>query len=120
MGLAIVLSWKLYCKSCPSLVWSIGSNATVATSLLVAAWWSNHQQSEALAAMQPDCVVRFSFWHSLGIKGEEFQFDLHLMAFKDGQLFGWSYREMKLYVVPPDSAINNGTLAYCQQLRGNT
>jgi hypothetical protein len=63
-------------------------------------------QDAAIAKWSFDCVSKKSFVHSLNIGGEEFQFDLHTSAMKDGKSYGWSFKTLDFYEIP-QSVLSN-------------
>ena len=53
-----------------------------------------------------DDVVTNSFFESITEAPREFQRYLHSAALKDCIAFGWSYRTMSFYQIPPSAARN--------------
>lgn len=107
LAAAIVFSsWRRLVVQYKTLAWFVASSTFCGVTFAVAPYWSNYLQDRKLADFQPDCVERFSFWHSMQIAGEEIQFQYHLLAFKGGVPYGWSFSELDLYRIPPTVGVS--------------
>lgn len=84
------LSWKLLVANFAFLFFFVLS-AEVRTSQLMSA---------AVDAANADCFDSRFFSSSVAIAGEEFQFDVHAVYRKDGDVFIWSYRDTAFFRVP--------------------
>jgi hypothetical protein len=71
-----------------------------AVAFVAAAQTADRLQTNSITQLAPECVSRISFWESVQIAGEEFQFSAHVIAKKDGKPFGWSFKELKFYPIP--------------------
>ncbi len=75
-------------------------------SVVSIAIYVDHLRASRLAEFAPDALIDHSFFRSIRIAPREDQFDLHAAALKRCTPYGWSYRMMDLYEIPPDAAVN--------------
>jgi len=61
------------------------------------------RREAALRAFAPDRSFSHSIWRSFREAPREFQFYLHAGAVNDCTGYGWSYREMAFYEIPPSA-----------------
>ncbi|HEX7712152.1 MAG TPA: hypothetical protein VF418_14565 [Sphingomonadaceae bacterium] len=80
--------------------------AWITLSIAITALYADHVRRSKLSAFHPDALFQHSFLRSLREAPREFQFYLHAGALKNCVPYGWSYREMNLYRIPPSAAIN--------------
>lgn len=75
-------------------------------SLLTVGAYADHLRTKALDEFGADRLIQHSFSESVRNPHEEFHFFLHAAAMKDCVPYGWSYRTMSVYRLPPRAAIN--------------
>lgn len=68
--------------------------------------YSDQVRQDRLAAFGADESIEHSFFRSIREAPRELQFYLHSAALKDCVAYGWSYRSMSFYRIPPTAAIN--------------
>lgn len=68
--------------------------------------YSDHLRNRYIENFAADDVVTNSFFESITEAPREFQRYLHSAALKDCIAFGWSYRTMSFYQIPPSAAKN--------------
>ncbi len=98
--------WRRNVTHFRQLAWCMFAIAFFTTAYIAAALSANFFQTRTIAALAPDCFRRGSFWHSVQIAGEEFQFDTHVIARKYGVVYGWSFKELDFYPIPESVTIN--------------
>lgn len=99
-------------------VWAIGAAgvALLVAGVILGDGISRVAMCEAAAAQGFASFQRNGLMWSLANAPQEFQFDLHAKAEKDGQVLGWSYAGMGWYMVPDRAAPNvqSGTGFTCR------
>jgi hypothetical protein len=75
-------------------------------SLICVGAYADHLRSNALSEFDADRWKQQSFLRSVRLAPDEFQSNLHAAAMKDCVPYGWSYRGMGFYKIPPEAAVN--------------
>lgn len=106
----------------PSIAFKFSLSVALAmtTSTVVIGIYSDRIRHERIAAFGADERLEHSFFRSIREAPREFQFYLHSAVLKDCVAYGWSYRSMSFYRIPPSAAINvlpNSWLDRCPILR---
>ena len=78
------------------------------TGLWLAADITYRAQMDALATREFDCHERVSFLRSVALSDQFIKPEFHLLAFKDGEPFAWSYRRFELLSIAGDDEWKNG------------
>lgn len=78
----------------------------MATSTAAVGIYSDRVRQDRIAAFGADERIEHSFFRSIREAPREFQFYLHSAVLKDCVAYGWSYRSMSLYRIPPNVAMN--------------
>ncbi len=60
----------------------------------------SHLMDSAVRAAKAECFDSRSFISSVGIAGEDFQFDVHAVYRKGSEIFVWSYRDQSFFKIP--------------------
>ncbi|MBL4784736.1 MAG: hypothetical protein JKY49_04830 [Cohaesibacteraceae bacterium] len=63
-------------------------------------------RNQVIQDFQPDKIQLRSFYWSMTHAPVELQDQLHAMALKNCEPFGWSYRDMEFYAIPLNAAVN--------------
>ncbi len=86
--------------------WSLATVTFVIAFFLVGDLQTKRLQAAVLQERNFDCVSLKSFWHSAQIAREEFQDSLHTAARKNGKDYGWSFKTLDFYEIPPNVSQN--------------
>ncbi|MCI5074622.1 hypothetical protein [Oricola sp.] len=78
------------------------------TGLWLAADMTFRAQMDALAAREIDCHERVSFLRSVALSQQFIKPEFHLLAYKDGEPFAWSFRRFELLSLGGDDEWKNG------------
>jgi hypothetical protein len=81
---------------------------TMVLSVVSVGYFANNVRKEELSKFHPDEYVDHSFFESIRVAPREYQFYLHTAALKNCVLYGWSYRTLSFYKVPPDAHVDVG------------
>jgi hypothetical protein len=68
--------------------------------------YADWMRKEAIFAFKPDVAIQHSFFRSLREAPRGLQLYLHAAVLKDCVPYAWSYRQMGLYRLQPNTAIN--------------
>ncbi|HUD95366.1 hypothetical protein [Sphingobium sp.] len=79
---------------------------TMVASIFSVGYFAEVVRQEKLAQFRPDEYIDLSFFKSIHEAPREFQFYLHTAALKNCVPYGWSYRTMSFYNLPPNVAVN--------------
>ena len=80
--------------------------AVMTTSVVGIGLYADHVRATRTTEFAADVSVGHSFFRSIRVAPSEFQFDLHAAALKRCKPYGWSYRTMDFYELPPNVAVN--------------
>ncbi|MDR7220095.1 hypothetical protein [Aminobacter aminovorans] len=82
--------------------------------VLSADFRKNHLMDAAVRAANAECFGSRSVISSVGIAGEEFQFDVHAVYRKGSEVFVWSYRDLSFFKIP-ETISRNLNLMGCEK-----
>ncbi len=79
---------------------------TMTLSIVSVGFYADQVRRELSVEFAPDAIFDHSFFRSIREAPREFQFYLHAAALKNCVPYGWSYRTMDFYELPPNVAVN--------------
>ncbi|TIX48912.1 hypothetical protein [Alteraurantiacibacter aquimixticola] len=88
--------------------WKLPLFAALALAIptLLVGLYADHLRAQAFAEFEADQELQHSFFRSIREAPKEFQLYFHGAAMKDCMPYGWSYRDMGFYPLPPQVAAN--------------
>jgi hypothetical protein len=92
------LFWKLRYWA-----WTIATLIFVIALLLVGEIQTSMAQGKAIVLGKFDCISIKSFWHSSHLANEEFKFQFHTTAMRNGKPYGWSFKTMNFFEIPENT-----------------
>lgn len=89
-------------------------------SIATVAIYTDRVRHDRIESFGPDEVIEHSFFRSIREAPREFQLFLHSAALKDCIAYGWSYRTMSFYRLPPSvvqNVVPNAWIVRCPTLQ---
>ena len=109
--LSVLVSLALVIRACMKTVsWIYALPLFVCLSMSLSVFNTvvivDRAKAAAISKLRADKVVSISLWESLRNAPQDVQLFLHVKALKNCQPYGWSYRTMDFYKIPPNAAVN--------------